>query len=92
MVSCFWGFCCVGNYWSNYTGNDSDGDGIGDTPFTILDDEKDYYPLVDPFKYYLINISKLYFPSAPILTIKTQTPTNNTNIDLEWYEHTNKNG
>ncbi|MEJ2126150.1 MAG: NosD domain-containing protein [Candidatus Bathyarchaeota archaeon] len=37
-----------GNYWSKYNGADSNGDGIGDTPYSIDDNNQDNYPLMQP--------------------------------------------
>ncbi|UCD13535.1 MAG: right-handed parallel beta-helix repeat-containing protein [Thermoplasmatales archaeon] len=43
------GYPSGGNYWDDYTGVDNDSDGIGDTPYNISGDNKDYYPLMEPW-------------------------------------------
>ena len=44
------GYPSGGNYWSDYTGQDSNGDGIGDTPYTIDADNTDWYPLMGTYR------------------------------------------
>jgi hypothetical protein len=45
----FWDNGMEGNYWQNYNGTDTNGDGIGDTPYVIDADNVDHYPLVSPW-------------------------------------------
>jgi len=43
------GYPSGGNYWSDYEGVDANGDGIGDTPYIIDDENQDNYPLMEPY-------------------------------------------
>jgi len=42
------GYPSGGNYWSDYTGLDANGDGIGDTTYVIDANNTDRYPLMSP--------------------------------------------
>jgi uncharacterized repeat protein (TIGR01451 family) len=46
----------LGNYWDDYTGSDSDGNGVGDTSYNITHTptNKDYFPLMDSIDNYTL--------------------------------------
>lgn len=46
----FWDNGLIGNYWSNYSGQDLNGDNIGDSPHVIFENNQDNYPLIMPVK------------------------------------------
>ena len=75
-----------GNYWSDYTGADADGDGIGDTPYVIDANRSDHYPLMAPFNISSVTIqlpewanvtlpSSLQTPSFPPAPSPSPSPT-----------------
>jgi len=57
------GYLSGGNYWSDYTGVDADGDGIGDTPYVIDENNRDRYPLMNPWG--TLIASFVWSPSVP---------------------------
>jgi parallel beta-helix repeat protein len=50
-----------GNFWSDYSGTDTDEDGVGDTPYIINEDTQDNQPLMEPTE-------------TPVLTIPETIP------------------
>ena len=43
------GYPSGGNYWSDYTGQDKDRDGIGDSPHRLIGEARDNFPLMKPW-------------------------------------------
>jgi len=53
-----WNYDDEGNYWSDYTGQDLNKDGIGDDPYVINMVNKDNYPLMGTFYEFSITLER----------------------------------
>ncbi|MCW7080468.1 MAG: right-handed parallel beta-helix repeat-containing protein [Candidatus Methanospirare jalkutatii] len=62
----------MGNYWDDYTGSDANGDGIGETPYIIDENNTDNYPLIEGFENYLVETPT----PTPAQTFDTGRPEN----------------
>lgn len=66
----------LGNYWDNYAGQDSNGDGVGDTPYTV-GIANDLYPLMELPEYYTIIPS-----STTVDLVSVQSNSTKENVSL----------
>nr|WP_245320936.1 PGF-pre-PGF domain-containing protein [Methanofollis sp. W23] len=65
----------VGNWYQTYTGNDTDGDGLGDTPFTAGGTDH-YHPLISPIDNYLVLTPTTITITAPATTLEVTESVN----------------
>jgi len=80
----FWNNSEIGNYWDNYTGIDSNDDGIGDTPHSF-NGGIDYLPIVDndppSIKINLPKMNEIFGDIAPNFNVEI----NDFLLDSMWY-------
>ena len=74
----FWDDGFEGNYWSNYNGDDTNRDGIGDMPNTIPPNSEDLYPLMGSF--HSFNVS--YIEQGLTVDLISNSTVSNFNVSV----------
>jgi parallel beta-helix repeat protein len=64
-----WNNGSIGNYWDDYEGKDNNGDGKGDAPYIIDENNQDYYPLMNPVEIEVIPEFPSWIPNLTMLVI-----------------------
>jgi parallel beta-helix repeat protein len=64
----FWDDGKQGNFWSNYTGVDTNSDGIGDSRYVVYAKNTDNYPLMKPINMIVPETSALPSPTTSSVT------------------------
>ena len=90
----YWSYGMLGNYWDDYGGDDSDDDGIGDTPYVVsgIRGRLDYYPIWDDGDDIYPTMTRN--SPAPPFTFGATAPTFNltiydVNLHMAWYKLNN---
>jgi hypothetical protein len=73
----FWDNGKEGNHWGDYNGSDVNGNGIGDTPSVINENNQDNYPLVTSIDISSVTVELPEWASPSPSLSPTLTPTDN---------------
>jgi parallel beta-helix repeat protein len=67
----YWDNGKEGNYWSSYNGSDGNGDGVGDSPYTLGANCTDNYPLMQPYAAASSDVAlgTLFFAAAAVTAL-----------------------
>ena len=78
----YWDYEGEGNYWSDYTRVDGDGDGIGDTSYNTSSNVVDHYPFMKPYGW-VLRVSILGPLNGSYLRGKTDVDVVGSDVSLE---------